>query len=104
MLTYLIIHLSSIQQPLTGVSAMPDENTVRFLVHRQNIRRYRSLLKTPLTTIEREFLERRIGEEEAELHRLTAESNWHTALGANSLEWQAGRAAPLGPSQQTSGC
>jgi len=103
MLTYLINNLSSIQQHLTGVSAMPDENTVRFLVHRQNIRRYRSLLKTPLTAIEREFVEQRIGEEEAEIHRVTAESNWQTALGASSPEWQAGRAGPLGP-EQTSGC
>jgi hypothetical protein len=82
---------------------MPDENTVRFLVHRQNINRYRSLLKTPLTTLEREFLDRRIGEEEAEIHRLIAESNWHTALGTSSAEWQAGGAGRLGP-QPTSGC
>jgi hypothetical protein len=82
---------------------MRDENTVRFLVHRQNISRYRSLLRTPLTAIEREFLDRRIEEEEAEIHRLAAESNWRTAVGTSSPEWQAGRAGHLGTGP-TSGC
>ena len=52
---------------------MPDEATIRILVHRQNIRRYRFLLATPLTDIERAFITRRIAEEEAEVHRLSAE-------------------------------
>jgi hypothetical protein len=35
--------------------------------HRTNIERYRRLLKTHLTVIEREFVERRLGEEERAL-------------------------------------
>jgi hypothetical protein len=81
---------------------MPDENSVRIVVHRQNIDRYRSLLKTPLTMIEREFIDKRIEEEEAEIHRLTAESNWHTAVGANSPGWQA--SAERLSSEPTTGC
>jgi hypothetical protein len=80
---------------------MPDENTVRFLVHRQNISRYRLLLRTPLTAVEREFIDRRIEEEEAEIHRLTAETNWHTAIGTSSPEWQAGAGVA---SEPTTGC
>jgi hypothetical protein len=72
-------------------------------VHRQNIDRYRSLLKPPLTTVEREFIDRRIEEEEAEIHRLTAESNWHTAVGANSPGWQASRTERISP-EPTTGC
>ena len=82
---------------------MPDENTVRIVVHRQNITRYRSLLKTPLTAIERDFIGRRIEEEEAEIHRLTAESNWQTALGARSHAWHASGAGRFIP-EPTTGC
>ena len=52
---------------------MPDEATVRILVHRQNIHRYKFLLDTKLTDVERAFITRRIGEEEAEIRRLSAE-------------------------------
>jgi hypothetical protein len=52
---------------------VPDEATIRILVHRQNIRRYKFLLATPLTDVERGFITRRIAEEEAEVRRLTAE-------------------------------
>jgi hypothetical protein len=49
-----------------------DEITVRLQAHRQNIVRYRSLLKIKLTAIERAFIDRRITEEEAEVRRLGA--------------------------------
>lgn len=51
---------------------MPDEATIRILVHRQNIHRYKFLLQTPLTDFERAFIFRRIAEEEAEVRDLTA--------------------------------
>ena len=51
---------------------MPDEFTIRIQAHRQNIARYRSLLKTELTAIERAFIDRRIAEEDAEVRRLSA--------------------------------
>jgi len=51
---------------------VPDEATIRILVHRQNIHRYEFLLATQLTEIEHAFITRRIAEEEAEVRRLTA--------------------------------
>jgi hypothetical protein len=44
---------------------MIDEAIAQFRARRQNINRYRSLLQTNLTTLERDFIERRISEEEA---------------------------------------
>ena len=51
---------------------MADEFTIRVQAHRQNIARYRSLLKTELTAIERAFIDRRIAEEDAAVRRLSA--------------------------------
>ena len=52
---------------------MPDEIiTIQLQAHRQNIARYRSLLRTELTEIERAFIDRRIAEEEAGMRRLNA--------------------------------
>jgi hypothetical protein len=47
---------------------MIDENVTRLLPHHQNITRYRRLLQTKLTTLEQDFIERRIAEEEAALN------------------------------------
>jgi hypothetical protein len=49
-----------------------DEITIRLQAHRQNIARYRSLLKTELTEVERAFIDRRIAEEETQVRRLSA--------------------------------
>jgi hypothetical protein len=49
-----------------------DEIAIRAQAHRQNIARYKSLLKTKLTAIERAFIDRRIVEEEAAVRRLSA--------------------------------
>ena len=52
---------------------MPDEIiTIQLQAHRQNIARYRSLLQTELTEVERTFIDRRIAEEESEMRRLNA--------------------------------
>lgn len=50
---------------------MPDFTAIRILAHRRNIDRYRALLRTKLTTLERDFILRRIAEEEAEVRSLT---------------------------------
>jgi hypothetical protein len=52
---------------------VPDEASVRILVHRQNIHRYKFLLETKLTDVERAFITSRIAEEEAEIRRLGAD-------------------------------
>jgi hypothetical protein len=52
---------------------MIDENFARLRAHRQNIDRYRRLLKTSLTMLERNFIEQRIAEEEAAQNRLASD-------------------------------
>ena len=47
-----------------------DVTTIQIVAHRQNIDRYKALLRTELTPLERDFIRRRIAEEEAELRRL----------------------------------
>lgn len=49
---------------------MLDETLAQFRAHRQNLNRYRSLLRTTLTELERDFIERRIAEEEAAVSAL----------------------------------
>jgi hypothetical protein len=57
---------------------MMDEDLARLSAHRQNIHRSRELLETPLAITEREFVERRLAEEEASLRYL--------AVGASPKE------------------
>lgn len=51
---------------------MLDENLARIRAHRNNIHRYRRLLKTKLSELERRFVERRLAEEQSALDGLTA--------------------------------
>jgi hypothetical protein len=51
---------------------MLDEKFARLRTHRNNIARYRRLLKTKLTEIERQFIERRLSEEWSALENLAA--------------------------------
>ena len=44
---------------------MIDESFSLMRAHRDNIARYRKLLKTSLTNLERHFLERRLSEEQS---------------------------------------
>jgi hypothetical protein len=53
---------------------MIDQSLARLRVHRQNIERYRRLLETDLTVLERDFIERRIAEEESALNRLGSDT------------------------------
>jgi hypothetical protein len=53
---------------------MLDEDFARSRAHRNNIHRYRSLLKTRLSDLERQFIERRLSEETASLEALTSET------------------------------
>jgi hypothetical protein len=47
-----------------------DEKLARIRTSRNNIRRYRRLLDTPLTDLERDFVERRLTEEDGTLQKL----------------------------------
>ena len=50
---------------------MPDLTAIQIFAHRRNIHRYRALLRTKLTTLERRFILGRIAEEEAAVRSLT---------------------------------
>ena len=52
---------------------MIDEHLAQLRTHRRNINRYRALLQTKLTVLERDFIERRIAEEEAAVNALTSD-------------------------------
>jgi hypothetical protein len=54
-----------------GDAIVHDEATVRIFAHRQNIRRYRALLRTNLTVLERSFIDQRIAEEVSEIRQLS---------------------------------
>jgi hypothetical protein len=51
---------------------MIDENFALMRAHSHNIVRYRKLLKTSLTDLERQFLERRVAEEQSALEKIAA--------------------------------
>ncbi|MBR0993067.1 hypothetical protein JQ580_20330 [Bradyrhizobium japonicum] len=52
---------------------MLDQDFARIRAHRNNLSRYRRLLKTELSDIERQFIERRLAEEQTALETLTAD-------------------------------
>jgi hypothetical protein len=49
---------------------MMDQQLARLLAHRSNIQRYRNLLQTSLTELERQFVEKRLTEEQSNLESL----------------------------------
>jgi hypothetical protein len=49
---------------------MSDFRTAKMLGHRRNIERYCKLLATELTDLERQYLHKRIAEEQVELEQL----------------------------------
>ena len=51
---------------------MIDETLLRLRAHRANIERYRRLLQTELTVLERGFIEARVAEEETAANRLAS--------------------------------
>jgi hypothetical protein len=59
--------------PAQGLMQL-DINGARIAAHRNNIARYRRLLRTHLTPLERDFIERRVDEEQRSLGALVARS------------------------------
>jgi hypothetical protein len=53
------------------MTSMIDERLTLLRVHRNNIHRYRRLLKTELTDLERTFIERRLLEEETAMQAVS---------------------------------
>jgi hypothetical protein len=52
--------------------AMIDAKFALLRTHRNNIHRYRRLLNTELTELERQFIERRLAEERSAMEKLSA--------------------------------
>jgi len=53
---------------------MFEQNLGRIRTHRNNIHSYRTLLQTKLSDLERDFIDRRMAEEQAALGALVAEA------------------------------
>ena len=53
---------------------MFEQNLARIRTHRNNIYRYRRLLRTELSDLERDFIDRRMAREQAALEALVAET------------------------------
>jgi hypothetical protein len=51
---------------------MREENLARLNAHRNNMHRYRRLLKTRLSDLERDFILRRLEQEEGSFNKLSA--------------------------------
>jgi hypothetical protein len=64
---------------------MIDQQLARLRTHRSNIQRYRNLLKTSLKELERQFVQKRLTEEQSNLESLA------TSLPDDFGRWNAGR-------------
>jgi len=53
---------------------MIDQKIARLWAHGNNITRYRRLLETPLSDVERQFIEKRLNEEKSAMECLAASS------------------------------
>jgi hypothetical protein len=53
---------------------MFEQNLARIRTHRNNIHHYRRLLRTELSDLERNFIDRRMADEQAALDALVAET------------------------------
>ena len=63
-----------VSRRLADTSTGLDEKLARLRVHRNNIHRYRRLLGTTLTELERDYVERRLAEERSAMDVLAAET------------------------------
>ena len=68
---------------------MIDEQLARLRAHRNNIARYRRLLKTKLTDIERQFIGRRLSEEQSAFERLAESAFIPTIPAEQSTDHEA---------------
>ena len=55
---------------------MLNEDLARIRAHRNNIHRYRRLLRTRLSELERQFIERRLAEEQTSLKALAEDAGF----------------------------
>ena len=77
---------------------MIEENIARLRAHRNNIQRSRQLLETRLTDLERQFIEKRLSEEQLALETLAASTyplTSPTGAGDVALPRSADAVAPV---------
>jgi len=67
------------------LTTMIDENLARLRAHRNNIHRYRRLLATKLTELERSYVERRLQEEQLAIETLSSKAFPFTLPAAGSI-------------------
>jgi hypothetical protein len=65
------------------MTTMTEEQMTRMRTHRNNIYRYRHLLQTKLTELERDFIEKRLAEEQLNLERLAVSGSTFAAAPRN---------------------
>jgi hypothetical protein len=70
-------------------TTMTDERFALLRTHRNNISLYRRLLKTKLTEFERQFIERRLSEEQSAMERLSS-STFPLTFGISLKAWEGG--------------
>lgn len=63
---------------------MFEETLARLRTHHKNVQRYRQLLKTSLTDFEREYISRRLSEEQAAIEALSADEPIVTTSAAEA--------------------
>jgi hypothetical protein len=68
-------------------TTMTDEKLARLRTHRNNITRYQRLLKTKLAKHERQFIERRLSEEQSDFERLSG-GTFPSRLRSQLQKWQ----------------
>ena len=69
-----------------------DEQLARMRTHRNNIHRYRHLLQTKLTELERDFINKRLAEEQSTLENLAASTVPMTLKLPNTADHPSGAA------------
>jgi hypothetical protein len=69
-LSQLASQSNEIHNEYQGITVMIDEKFVRLRTHSKNIDRYRWLLETELSELERQFIERRLNEEKLAMESL----------------------------------
>jgi hypothetical protein len=79
-----------------------DFRTARMRTHRRNIQRYGRLLATELTDLERQYLHRRIAEEQAELEQLARKDDPSTHGGVSARPVKRGMASSANSSRDGS--
>jgi hypothetical protein len=75
---------------------MFEETLARLRTHHKNVQRYRQLLKTSLTDFEREYISRRLSEEQAAIEALSADEPIVTTSAAEATHQPSSPSPPSG--------